>query len=150
MFLQSLVLNYKTIRCRNPELHDLNTHGRENVFNESDCPKQKVCRTRDSLRDGQSGDGNPVGGKNSHTRPDWPWGPCSLLYSGHRVSFPGVKRPGRGDDHPHHLAPRLKKELSYISTPPLDNPPNQAPRLKKELSYISTPLWTIHPIKRRG
>jgi hypothetical protein len=25
-------------------------------------------------------------------------------------SFPGVKRPGRGVDHPLHLAPRLKKE----------------------------------------
>jgi len=25
-------------------------------------------------------------------------------------SFLGVKRPGRGDDHPPHLAPRLKKE----------------------------------------
>jgi hypothetical protein len=24
--------------------------------------------------------------------------------------FPGVKRPGRGVDHPPHLAPRLKKE----------------------------------------
>ena len=34
--------------------------------------------------------------------------------------FPGVKRPGRGVDHPPHLAPRLKKEYSYISTPPLD------------------------------
>jgi len=33
-------------------------------------------------------------------------------------SFPGVKRPGRGVDHPPHLAPRLKKEYSYISTPP--------------------------------
>jgi hypothetical protein len=26
------------------------------------------------------------------------------------VSFPWVKRPGRGHDHPPHLAPRLKKE----------------------------------------
>ena len=25
-------------------------------------------------------------------------------------SFPGVKRSGRGVDHPPHLAPRLKKE----------------------------------------
>ena len=32
-----------------------------------------------------------------------------LLYNGYRVSFPGVKRPGRGDNHPPHLAPRLKK-----------------------------------------
>jgi len=61
IFLQSLVLNYKTIRCRNPELHDLNTRGRENVFNESECPKQNVCSTRDSLRDGRSGDRTPAG-----------------------------------------------------------------------------------------
>jgi hypothetical protein len=27
-----------------------------------------------------------------------------------RVSFPGVKWPGCGIDHPPHLAPRLKKE----------------------------------------
>ena len=32
-------------------------------------------------------------------------------------SFPGVKRPGSGVDHPiSHLAPRLKKEQSYTST----------------------------------
>jgi len=33
-------------------------------------------------------------------------------------SFPDIKRPGRGVDHPPHLAPRLKKEYSYTSTPP--------------------------------
>ena len=32
-------------------------------------------------------------------------------------SFPGVKRPGRGVDHPPHLAPRLRKEYSYTSVP---------------------------------
>ena len=31
----------------------------------------------------------------------------------------GVKRPGRGVDHPPHLAPRLKKEYSYTSTSPM-------------------------------
>jgi hypothetical protein len=41
--------------------------------------------------------------------PDRPWGPPSLLYKGYQV-FPGVKRPGRGIDHPPHLATRLKKE----------------------------------------
>jgi hypothetical protein len=34
-------------------------------------------------------------------------------------SFPGVKWPGRGVDHPPHLVPRLKKEYSYAATPPL-------------------------------
>jgi len=35
-------------------------------------------------------------------------------------SFPGVKRPGLGVDHPPHLVPNLKKEYSCTSTPPLD------------------------------
>ena len=30
--------------------------------------------------------------------------------NGYRVSFPGVKRPGRGLEHPPHLVPGLKKE----------------------------------------
>ena len=34
-------------------------------------------------------------------------------------SFTGVKRPRRGVDRHTHLAPRLKKELIYNSTPPL-------------------------------
>ena len=29
----------------------------------------------------------------------------------------GVKRPGRGVNHPPHVAPRLKKEWSYTSAP---------------------------------
>ena len=31
-------------------------------------------------------------------------------------AFPGVKRPGRGVNHPPHIAPRLKKEYSYNPT----------------------------------
>jgi hypothetical protein len=34
-------------------------------------------------------------------------------------SFLGVKRPGYSVDHPPHLAPRLKEEYSYTSTPTL-------------------------------
>ena len=30
-----------------------------------------------------------------------------------------TERPVRGVDHPPHLAPRLKKEYSYTSTPPM-------------------------------
>jgi len=30
--------------------------------------------------------------------------------NGNRVSFPGIKGPGRGVDHPPHLGPMLKKE----------------------------------------
>jgi hypothetical protein len=34
-------------------------------------------------------------------------------------SFPGVKRPGRGADHPPSSSAEVKKEYSYTSTPPL-------------------------------
>jgi hypothetical protein len=34
-------------------------------------------------------------------------------------SFPWVKRPRRVVEHPPYLAPRLKKEYSYTSTPSL-------------------------------
>ena len=40
------------------------------------------------------------GGEIFRTCPDRPWGPPRLLYNGYRVSFPGVKRPERGVDHP--------------------------------------------------
>jgi len=45
-------------------------------------------------------------------RTDRPWDLSSLLYKTYRVSFPGVKRPGRGvalTANP-FLVPRLKKE----------------------------------------
>ena len=34
----------------------------------------------------------------------------TLLYNGCRVCFSGVKQPGRGVDHLHNLASRLKKK----------------------------------------
>jgi hypothetical protein len=34
-------------------------------------------------------------------------------------SFLGVKRSGRGVDHPPHIMPRLMKEYGYTSTHPL-------------------------------
>jgi hypothetical protein len=43
---------------------------------------------------------NPGGCEIFRTRPHRSWGSPSLLYNGYRVSFPGVKRPGRGVDHP--------------------------------------------------
>ena len=52
-------------------------------------------------------DSNPCRGEIFRTRPDRRWGPRNLLYNGYRVPFPGVKRPGRGVDHPPHLAPTL-------------------------------------------
>ena len=63
----------------------------------------------DSLRAGRSGHRIPVEARfsasvqtGSETHPA-----CYTMGTG---SFPGVKRPGRGNDHPPHLAPRLNKE----------------------------------------
>ena len=42
---------------------------------------------------------NPGGGEISHTCPDRPWGPSSLLYNGYRV-FPGGKERPRRDADP--------------------------------------------------
>ena len=43
---------------------------------------------------------NPGGDEIFRTRPDRTRGPPSLQYNGYHFSFPGVKRPGRGVDHP--------------------------------------------------
>jgi hypothetical protein len=42
---------------------------------------------------------NPGGDNICCTRPEWPWDPPSLQKNGYRLS-PGVKRPGRGLEHP--------------------------------------------------
>jgi hypothetical protein len=52
------------------------------------------------------------------SRPDRPWGPPSLLYNGYRVTFPGVKRPGRGVDHPPSSSARVKERVElYFYSP---------------------------------
>jgi len=70
------------------------------------------------LRAGRSGDRIPVGSTFSapvHTGP----GAHPASYKMCTGSFSAVKRPGRGVDHPPHLAPKLKKEKSYASIPRL-------------------------------
>ena len=54
---------------------------------------------------------NPGGGEIFRTRPDRSCGPLSLLYSGCRVSFPGVKRPGRGANHPPPSSTEVKERV---------------------------------------
>jgi hypothetical protein len=52
------------------------------------------------------------------THPDRPWGPPSLLYSGYRVSFPGVNRPGRGVNHPPPSSAEVKERVElYLFSP---------------------------------
>ena len=58
------------------------------------------------------------------TRPDRSWGPTSLLYNGYRLSYPGVKRPGRDVDHPLPYSSEVKEkvELYLYSTSGLSWP----------------------------
>jgi hypothetical protein len=61
---------------------------------------------------------NPGGGEIFRSRPDRPWGPPSLLYNGYWVSFPGVKRPGRGVAHPPSSSARVKERVElYLYSP---------------------------------
>ena len=41
----------------------------------------------------------------------WPWGPLTLLYNEYQISFPGVKRPGRGVDHPPPSGAEVKERV---------------------------------------
>jgi hypothetical protein len=47
---------------------------------------------------GLNGPGSNPGGARFSARPDRPWGPHSLLYSGYRVFPEGKVRPGRAVD----------------------------------------------------
>jgi hypothetical protein len=61
---------------------------------------------------------NPGGGEIFRSRLDRPWGPPSLLYNGYRVSFPGVKRPNRGVDHPPSSSAEVKERVElYLYSP---------------------------------
>ena len=86
------------------------------------CGLGELSWYSDSIRDGQSGNWIPVWGEIFRTCPDRPWGQPSFLYNGYRVSFPGVKRPGRGVDHP---------------------PPSSAEVKERVELYFDSPLWTF-------
>jgi hypothetical protein len=74
----------------------------------------------DSLRAGRSGDRMPMGGGAIFSAPIQT-GPVvqPSSYTMGTGSFPGVKLPGRGADHPPTSSAELKKEKSYTSTPPM-------------------------------
>jgi len=64
------------------------------------CGPSSVVGYSDWLRAGRSGDRIPVWGEIFGPRPDWLWGPPSLLYNGYRVFTRGKERPGSGVDYP--------------------------------------------------
>jgi hypothetical protein len=71
---------------------------------------------------------NPGGGEIFRARPDLLWGPPSLELNGYGVSFTGVKRPGRGVDHP---------------------PPSSIDENRKSRAIPLLPLWAFKPVLRR-
>ena len=57
-------------------------------------------------------------GEVSLTRPDESWGALSLLYNGYWFSPPGVKRPGRGVNHPPLSSVEVKERVElYLCSP---------------------------------
>ena len=72
-----------------------------------------LCSTGSPVRGSK-----PGGSEIFRTRPERPWGPYSLLYNGYRVSFPGVKRPGRGVNHPPLSRAEVKERVQlYLYSP---------------------------------
>ena len=79
---------------------------------------EELSRYSESLRAGRSGDRIPVGVRFSAPVQTAP-GAHPASYTMGTGSFPWVKRPGRGVEHPLHIASRLKKEYRCNSTPTL-------------------------------
>jgi hypothetical protein len=61
---------------------------------------------------------NPGGGEIFRTRQDWPWGPPRLLCNSYRVSFPEVKRPERGANHPPPSSAEVKERVELCLCSP--------------------------------
>ena len=61
--------------------------------------------------------GSNPGGDIFSIRLDRSWGPPSLLPNGYRISFPGVKWPGHGADHPLPSRAEVKGKEELRSTP---------------------------------
>jgi hypothetical protein len=73
-----------------------------------------LSRYSDWLRAGRSGVRIPVGGEIFRTRPEGAHPASCTVGTG---SFPGLKRQGRGADHPPPSSAEVENEYSYTSTP---------------------------------
>ena len=92
--------------CRpsqHPTLHNLHVSGWQYALRSSSlCPRAKGWKVWEA---------NPGGGQIFRTLTDRLWGPASLLYNGYRISFPGIKRPGRGVDNPPSSSAKVKERV---------------------------------------
>jgi hypothetical protein len=88
-----------------------------------------------SLRAGRSVDRIRVGREIFRTRPHRPCGPSSLLYNGNWVSFPRVKRPGRGVNHPIPSGAEVKERVDLYPYSP-SGP--SCPVLQRNLLYVTS------------
>ena len=61
---------------------------------------------------------NTAGGEIFRTHPDRLCDPPRFLYNGYWVSFPGVKRPGRGVDHPPPCSAEVKERVELYRYSP--------------------------------
>jgi len=89
---------------------------------------QDTCLTSCTVRKRESGwrsryglDGRGIesrwGDQVFCTRPNRHWGPRSHLYNGWGVSFPGLKRPGRGVDHLSPSSAQIKERVEVSRLP---------------------------------
>ena len=76
-----------------------------------------ICLYTEFARGWMSRGSNPSDGESFRTRPHRPWGPPSLLYK-YQISFQGVKRPGRGVNHPSPFSTEVEERIElYLYSP---------------------------------
>jgi hypothetical protein len=79
---------------------------------------EQLSRYSDSLRAGRSGGQIPVGARFSASVQTGPGSHPASSTTG-TGSFPGVKRPGRGVDHPTAFSSKVKERVElYLYSPP--------------------------------
>jgi hypothetical protein len=70
-----------------------------------------------------------------------------LLYNGYRVSFPGVKRPGRGVDHPPSSSAEVKERVElYLYSPSGPSWPVLGRTLPLPLPSVHTTFTELHGV----